>query len=338
MQATLAAPPRVRYFELSTDHVAPAQRREFWRDTILNRSDAEFRSDIPLRGFTASARCYIGASAELRYGALDVGVLHRDATRCRRDGGDELLLTALVATDESVRYLDAAGELVVPAGRILLTDMAMPFALEMGPFRSVNLRLPRRVLTGAVPRLPANLRAGRLLPATPLTTLLYEQIVRFAESLPTMTEAEREVAMDAMSHFTIATLRLETQSTAWDDDAHDDGLWLAARRFIERNLDRADLGPEVLARSLRCSRTQLYRVFSRHNVAVMDHIRETRLRRCHEMLTDRACDLPIAEIAAGVGMEDASSFSRGFRRRFGCSPGDVRRQAMSGFGHGRWTE
>jgi hypothetical protein len=140
MQATLAAPPRSHYVEMSTDHIAPAQRREFRCDMILNRSDAEFHSAISPGGHTASARCYIGSAAELRYGFLDVGALRRGAARCRRDGGDKFLLTALVATDESVRYVDAAGELVVPAGRILLTDMTMPFALKMGPFRSINVR------------------------------------------------------------------------------------------------------------------------------------------------------------------------------------------------------
>jgi AraC-like DNA-binding protein len=329
MQATLTAPPRGHYVEVTTDHIAPAQRREFLRDTVFNRSDADFSADAPPRGFSSSTRCYVGATAELRYGTLDAGVLRRGAARCRRDGGDEFLLTALVETDDSVRYRDAGAETVLTAGQFLLTDMVVPFALEMGHFRSINFRLPRTVLTSAIPRWPARLRHGQLLPTTPLTTLLYEQIVRFAESMPAMSEVEREVAMDAISHFTIATLRLETQSIAWDEDGPDSGLWLAARRFIERHLDRADLGPELLARSLRCSRTRLYRIFARHDAAVMDHIRDTRLRRCHDMLTDPACELPIAEIASHCGMDDASSFSRGFRRRFGCSPGDVRRQART---------
>jgi transcriptional regulator GlxA family with amidase domain len=141
-----------------------------------------------------------------------------------------------------------------------------------------------------------------------------------------MDDLARHVALDATADFAIAALRLETRAAPWDDGADRSGLWLAAERFIARHLDRADLGPDLLARALRCSRTQLYRLFARHDVTVMDHIRETRLARCHEMLTDPACKLPIAEIAALCGMDNPSAFSRGFRRRFGRAPGEIRRQ------------
>ena len=141
-------------------------------------------------------------------------------------------------------------------------------------------------------RASPSLLGGRLLTETPLTSLLFGQLVRLADTLPEMDDPARQVALDATADFAIAALRLETRAAPWDDGADRSGLWLAAERFIARHLDRADLGPDLLARALRCSRTQLYRLFARHDVTVMDHIRETRLARCHEMLTDPACKLP----------------------------------------------
>jgi len=326
MQETwMSEPPAGRYFELSTDQVAARERPDFWRQTVLNRSDVEFRTDAAARGFSASAWGYIGEDAELRYGRLEAGTLHRRAAHCRQDGGGEILLSAIVSTNDQVRYRDSSNTFAVPAGRFLVTDMSVPFALEMGRFRSINFRLPRAAVVRAVGTSPARLR-GRLLPATPLTALLFEQMVRFADALPEMDDEARQVAMDVTADFALGVLRVETQSAAWEDGAHPAGLWPAAQRFIERNLERVDLGPAVLARALRCSRSQLYRLFASHDTAVMDHIRDRRLARSREMLSDPSCRLPVAEIALLCGMDNPSAFSRGFRQRYGCSPGELRRR------------
>jgi AraC family transcriptional regulator, positive regulator of tynA and feaB len=171
---------------------------------------------------------------------------------------------------------------------------------------------------------------GRLLPETPLTSLLFTQLVQIADALPIMDDAAREVALTAATDFALATLRHVTRTEAWDDDAHLAGLWLAAERLIERHLGCTDLNPDFLAHALHCSRTHLYRVFAQHGTAVMDHIREIRLHRSRDMLADPSCQLQVAEIASLCGMDNPSAFSRSFRLRFGCAPADIRRQARLG--------
>jgi AraC-like DNA-binding protein len=323
------SPSAGRYFELSTDRVALPEQWEFWRDTVLDRSDADNRTASSARGFSARVLGYIGGRAELRDGRSDAVVLRRRAARCRRDGGDEILLSAIVATDADARYQSDTAAFKVPAGRILINDMTLPFEIELARYRSINFRLPRGVATRAIGGRPANL-SGRLLPETPLAALLFSQLVRLADALPAMDDMARQVALDASADFALAVLRLEARTTPWDESDQWSGLWLAAQRFIERNLDHPDLGPGMLARALRCSRTQLYRLFARHDVAVMDHVRVSRLNRCREMLADPACQLPIAEIAASCGMDNPAAFSRGFRRRFGRTPGELRREARQG--------
>ena len=83
-----SAPPVGRYFELSTDQVAAPERRGFWRDTALNRSDADFRATADPAGFSALVRGYVGPDAELREGRSDALALRRTAARCRQDAGD----------------------------------------------------------------------------------------------------------------------------------------------------------------------------------------------------------------------------------------------------------
>lgn len=105
---------------------------------------------------------------------------------------------------------------------------------------------------------------------------------------------------------------------------HSTGLWHAADRFIATNLGDHELGPDMIARALRCSRAYLYRLFARRDLTVMGQVQETRLQASHRMLNDPANRLPIADIAHLCGFGDPSSFVRAFRRCFGCLPRDVR--------------
>ena len=76
-----------RYFALSTERVAPRDRRVFWRDTVLDPSDADFPTDAGGNEFSAAILGYLTDRAELRMGRSGAVTLRRGAARCRRDGG-----------------------------------------------------------------------------------------------------------------------------------------------------------------------------------------------------------------------------------------------------------
>jgi len=145
--------------------------------------------------------------------------------------------------------------LIVPGGCFLLTNMSVPFALEMGRFRTINFRLPRGSVARAVRAWPARV-AGRLCAGTPDIAAVRANGT-LADALPAMDDHAREVAMDATAAFALAALRWEARATPWgrSGDAHWAAMWSAAEMFIERHLDRGDLGPDSLARALKCSRT-----------------------------------------------------------------------------------
>ena len=95
--------------------MAPNRRREFWRDTVLNRSDAVFRPDAAAHGFSASVRGFLGGSAELRDGNLDAGILRRGVARCRQDGGDEILLPRMFPPPKTFHIRTTAARSWFPA-------------------------------------------------------------------------------------------------------------------------------------------------------------------------------------------------------------------------------
>jgi AraC-like DNA-binding protein len=82
-----------------------------------------------------------------------------------------------------------------------------------------------------------------------------------------------------------------------------------------------------LCSALACSRSALYRAMATHGGLVRIVTRQ-RLLAVHRALLCRDDQRSIAEIARGHGFADASQFSRCFRRMFGVSAGQVRREPL----------
>ncbi|NJO84573.1 MAG: helix-turn-helix transcriptional regulator [Blastochloris sp.] len=74
------------------------------------------------------------------------------------------------------------------------------------------------------------------------------------------------------------------------------------------------------------SRSSLYRLFEADG-GVAAYIQRARLKAAHAALCRQDDKSTIHVVAESVGFTDASSFSRSFRREFGCSPSDLRGHA-----------
>jgi AraC-like DNA-binding protein len=105
-------------------------------------------------------------------------------------------------------------------------------------------------------------------------------------------------------------------------------LLIHAQACIEARLSDPDLNPAELARACFISTRYLHRVFETEGLSVCDFIRSARLERCRRDLTDPAfADEPIAAIASRWGLSSPAHFSRLFRKAYGCSPREFRRNA-----------
>jgi len=93
---------------------------------------------------------------------------------------------------------------------------------------------------------------------------------------------------------------------------------------IDANLHDENFGVTELAAELGMSRSTLHRkVKSVVNKSVNEFIRETRLKRAHQLLEEK--DRTVSEIAYEVGFRSVSYFNRSFRDQFGYTPGDVQK-------------
>ena len=312
-----------RYLEASTAFVPDRLSREFWRFGVLNRSEADFHAEDISAPYRGRVRGFIGPRSQIRDGRCDPIILRRTTEMCRRDGGDEILLSAALHVDREVRIEGPVHMARVNAGDLIVLDFAKPVTVDAGQYREVNFRLARPLVAAVVGRDPAFLN-GRVLPRTPLTQMLFANLRDFADALPTMEQAEREAALEASTEFALQTLDFVVRGFEIDDGAPSTHLFEAAERIIDRNLGLRRLSPDWLAHKLGCSRSALYRLFRVRGHPVMEFVSEKRLTKAFASLADPDNSLTIADVAASCGFDDPSSFSRMFRRRFGCAPRALR--------------
>ena len=98
-----------------------------------------------------------------------------------------------------------------------------------------------------------------------------------------------------------------------------------ARALIKARIHEPELGPEQIAGELGVSSRYLYRLFAEVGESIGETIWTSRLNGCGEWLQQRAfANRSITDIAMAWGFNNASHFSRTFRRHFGMSARDYR--------------
>jgi AraC-like DNA-binding protein len=101
------------------------------------------------------------------------------------------------------------------------------------------------------------------------------------------------------------------------------------RKAIRRHLRSPVLDPATLCRLIGISRSNLYRLLESAG-GVTRYIQTQRLQEAYSVLSNPVSDTTISAIADDLCFPEPSSFSRAFRREFGCSPSEVRSAALSG--------
>ncbi|KRD48561.1 hypothetical protein ASE52_14590 [Acidovorax sp. Root275] len=97
------------------------------------------------------------------------------------------------------------------------------------------------------------------------------------------------------------------------------------RRDILARIDRPELSLEQIARQHHLTPRQVQRLFAREDTCFSDFVRQARLQRARDMLSDPAQrHRRVLEIALDSGFDDFSAFSRAFRRHFGMTPSEAR--------------
>ena len=96
--------------------------------------------------------------------------------------------------------------------------------------------------------------------------------------------------------------------------------------YVTLHLSEPDLTPARVAVAMRISVRQLHLLFEPTGISFAEHVRNRRLEECRTLLESPSSSArTVTDIAYAWGFNNLASFYRAFHRRFGVSPGRVRR-------------
>jgi AraC-like DNA-binding protein len=160
---------------------------------------------------------------------------------------------------------------------------------------------------------------------TPQTRLLGQFICSVAEQLPRLAAADLPMIEQALLCLMAAARHGASASAARLSDAGRQTVDRArAVAMIDRELFSARLTADRVCDVTGISRSSLYRLFEADN-GVASYIRIRRLDALRNDLADpRKQHQTVAQLSEKRGFHSLSTLNRAFRRRFGCTPQEVR--------------
>lgn len=254
----------------------------------------------------------------------------RSARRNAEDGLDYYLIqTHLTGGQETKRGTKVNRS---RPGDLLVIDLADTHVAETMDFEHLTLVVPRQLLAPMLNR--PDSQEGRVLNAAdPLTRLAVSHIKMLGSVLSDVNEEDAASLIEPTLGIIASALNGTTATVENAPRAAATSLLTRAKMQIENNLHRHELSAEAVCGLMQISRASVYRLFEPYG-GVRAYIQERRLRRAASDLTYiHNAQRPIYDIAFHWGFTSEAHFSRAFKRRFGATPRDFRKQRDPSFAH-----
>jgi len=207
---------------------------------------------------------------------------------------------------------------------ILALDMDQPCTIRSFEGRLLLLFVPRALVEQLFPD-AASLHGRWIHAATPITCLLIEHVIALRRQIVGLSKEEAHQSFLTAVELILAAFAQQAGFAGNARAAVRAAVYGKVRRHVEMHLRDPGLSPESVLASLHFSRASVYRLFE-HEGGLAAYIRNRRLR----MAADELVRLPhrgIQDIASGLGFNDASSFTRAFRRAFDIAPRELHEYA-----------
>ncbi len=310
--------------QFSTDPFAERERVSAWLD-IFGRGMAKV-DVLPMRDvpFYARMRMRIMPDLVIVSGAGAV----KDVGRSRSlvaDGNDSVVLQIASCAGSVSQF---GQDIAVPAGdAIALPNFDVGHFTFAGEQSVFGVNVPRAVLKSAL-RDPDAVFT-RTVPKDNEALRLLRGYVAAIEGQPAFTNPEMLRLAVAHVHDLVALALGATRDAA--EIARTRGTRAArlhvAKAFVASHLGRSELSAAMVAMHLGVTPRYVHMLFEAEGVSFTEFVLSERLARAYRMLgAPRHVGDAISAIAYAVGFADLSHFNRSFRRRYGCTPSDVRAQ------------
>lgn len=314
------SPAQLPHIRFSSNAHPAREALDYWRGSLSRSWEMSLADEADAADFHAEVAVW--RMAELIVGSASFGPVQTRMRRERNIQSDQLDHYRIIVMRDGQFRCDAAGrQVTLVPGRFVITDMAQPEWSESA-CRSTVLYIPRDTLDQALPK---PMRLHGMSPDNACAQLVSDHLLALLQGLP---DAQPE-ELGSLASATVGLVAASLVPTAAIDPATtgvaiDSALLRRARKAIEEGLADSEFSAVQLCGLLRVSRSTLYRLFEPLG-GVAQFIKERRLARVHQILSQATTRQPIARLAEDHGFKSAAHFSKAFRSQFGYSPSDVAR-------------
>ncbi len=275
--------------------------------------------------FEGGESAFFNTSVSWRFGATVFGwgkstgqTFTRSADEIRRSGFDGIS----IFLDGSVLKADADGRNIsTNPGTIHFRDLARPAVSRVTSTDLIVTVIPRETAPDWL--LDPAIHGHTIASDTACGRLLAAHLGATCELADQMTRNDGLAAIDAALILAERSVRPAARMTHEQAQSAYRTVRKMAAEVIERKIADPALDANHIAQALGISRATLYRAFEPAG-GVMASIQRRRLARAYGLLrlrTDKATT--VAQVAYGCGFISESHFSRAFRDRYGCAPGEL---------------
>lgn len=311
--------PALAPLTFSTREFAPRDQFGAWRTLVAPLVDVTLPEGVvPDDGFPAEHRAWnLGSMLVVQQQVPAHSYIRSDA-RLRSSSIDHWYLLLLRSGQT---WTEVGGRVVAnQPGRMEFRSLGHAFRGRMTESRSLLLYLPRELFGHASAAMDA--KNNSILSGN-MADLLIEYINGMEARLDTFTSSDLPRIVQATRDMLVACLLPAKDQNAVAEQLAGVALMERARRYVQRNLNSAELTSDGMSRALGISRTRLYQLFEPSG-GVNHYIQRRRLLAAHAALSDPDETRRIIDIAEGVGFSSAANFSRAFTNEFGYSPREAR--------------
>ncbi|TPL05570.1 MULTISPECIES: helix-turn-helix transcriptional regulator [unclassified Mesorhizobium] len=314
----------MEYF--STDDIPARDRMALFHDVVARHiagraftavSRAEIRVEIAAFGLPDQVTVATGSYSPI-YGARTRELLN--------DGRDNYLLT--IHTREHEVSVDGRKPMTVPAGNLMLINEAICSNFQLPETAVKVVSLKRSRLARLVPRIEVEAfhHIPVVAPGMPLLTG-YADILR---ENPPQGEQARQIAANHLHDLAALVLDGFVNGGAARNEVGIRAVRLdLIKKEVLRHLQDPDFGIDAAARRQGITPRYIQRLFEAEGVTFSEFLRASRLDMAFRLLRQSTSgESTISALAYDCGFRDISTFNRGFQRRYGATPSDVRADTM----------
>ncbi|EUB98166.1 transcriptional regulator, AraC family [Rhizobium sp. CF080] len=303
---------------VDTNSVSPGSRLSYWRRHV----DVTNGLNI-----VCSTENFLGRMENRVLGSCSIhGVRISTPHRAIRTRTQQDLVFANIQLCNDGARFSGNREFAMNRGSLLLYEASEAYQLDFdGESDSLVLAMPKSELQKRVADLPVHL--GEAFEYDSHKVAMLAQMMRGVLEMPTQVrQSVTDSIAESVINMLVATLydceaasnRTPTYGTA--------AMLQRIKAYVNSNIADPDLSPVVVADAVGITVSYLHKIFLLNNTTLMQAILAERLERCRKDIAklDRAGG--ISQVAYAWGFNDASHFSRSFRKRFRVSPREYRMQ------------